>query len=224
MKYHLLLRTLILYVLLYGSVFNYAQIPESYYSSAEGLNGMKLKATLNDIIDDHVQFPYTSTKIDVWDILKVTDRDTIDSNKIILIYTGWTFDASLEYNRGRGWTREHVWAKSRGDFGVKLGPGTDVHAIRPCDVTVNSFRSNRWFDCGEYEYIDEDGSIGCYTDSITWVWEPRDEVNGDVARMFFYMATRYEGEVDLFMIDSIPRDNKNESTGSWEAFCFNSMA
>jgi len=62
--------------------------------------------------------------------------------------------------------------------------------------------------CSE-EYIDGDGATGCYTSSTLWVWQPRDEVKGDVARMIFYMATRYEGEngePDLEVIDYIPAD------------------
>src|SRR5690554_6465161 len=208
----LLLRSLL--ILTFGVGTIYAQIPTGYYSSAEGLNGMKLKSALNAIIDDHIQFPYTSRNTDIWDILKETDKDTINPSKVILLYTGWTVDATQEYNSGRGWTREHVWAKSRGDFGTTLGPGTDIHALRPCDVSVNTARSNRWFSCGEYEYIDSDGASGSYTSFSSWVWEPRDIVKGDVARMIFYMATRYEGEngeLDLVMIDSIPRDNRTKA-------------
>ncbi|RYM35735.1 ribonuclease [Brumimicrobium glaciale] len=208
------LRFQLLFFLIFGWGINYAQIPKGYYNSAEGLKGTNLKAALNDIIDGHVKFPYTSSNTDVWDILKETDKDTIDPSKVILLYTGWTVDAAQEYNRGGGWTREHVWAKSRGNFGTSQGAGTDVHALRPCDVSVNSARSNRWFDCGDYEYIDGDGATGSYTSSSSWVWEPRDMVKGDVARMIFYMATRYEGEsgeLDLFMIDSIPSDNKTKA-------------
>ncbi|PKR79559.1 hypothetical protein CW751_14510 [Brumimicrobium salinarum] len=121
-----ILRFLVLFYSILGVDHYSAQIPDGYYSSTEGLSGVELKAALNDIIDDHRQFSYTSTKMDVWDILKETDKDTIDTSKVFLFYTGWTVDAAREYNRGRGWTREHVWAKSRGDFGTRLGPGTDV--------------------------------------------------------------------------------------------------
>src|SRR5690554_7683662 len=60
----------LLFFLFFGGGCHYAQIPIGYYSFAEGLNGMKLKSALNAIIDGHVQFPYTSTNTDVWDILK----------------------------------------------------------------------------------------------------------------------------------------------------------
>ena len=163
MKLYKLLQIQSFFILFFGIGLSTAQVPSGYYSTAEGLTGESLKSALNDIIDDHVKFSYTSSNTDVWDILKETDRDTIDPTKVILIYTGWTVDAAQEYNSGSGWTREHVWAKSRGNFGTSQGAGTDVHALRPCDVTVNSARNNRWFGIGEYEYIDGDGPTGSYT-------------------------------------------------------------
>lgn len=187
----------------------YSQIPPGYYNSAEGLTGETLKDALNNIIDGHIEFPYTSSNTDVWDILKDTDRDTLDAANVILLYSGWSVNADQEYNSGDGWNREHVWAKSRGDFGTGMGAGTDVHALRPCDISVNSARNNRWFGECDQEYIDTDGPTGSYTSSSNWFWKPRDEVKGDVARMIFYMATRYEGEngeLDLEVIDSIPMD------------------
>ncbi|NQY10446.1 MAG: endonuclease [Flavobacteriales bacterium] len=188
-----------------------AQIPEGYYDNAIGLTGEALKNALNDIIDGHTEYPYTSTGTDVWDILKETDKDTINTDNVILVYSGQSVNAAQEYNTGAGWTRELVWAKSRGDFGTNKGVGTDIHHLKPADVSVNSARNNRWFaECSE-EYLD--GGItptGSYTSSSKWVWKPRNEVKGDIARMIFYMATRYEGEngeVDLEIIDYLPSDN-----------------
>jgi len=45
----------------------YADIPEGYYDGTEGLTGEDLKTALHDIIDDHVEFPYTSTSTDTWE-------------------------------------------------------------------------------------------------------------------------------------------------------------
>lgn len=186
-----------------------AQIPVGYYDNATS-TGDTLKAQLNLIIDNHTEFPYTSSGTDVWDILKETDRDTVNPNNVLLIYSGWSVDANQEFNAGSGWSREHVWAKSRGDFGTAIGPGTDVHALRPCDISVNAARNNRWFANCTTEYIDGSGATGSFTSSTQWVWKPNDNVKGDVARMIFYMCTRYEGlggEIDLEIIDSIPSDN-----------------
>lgn len=202
------MRTLLL--LLLWSGISFGQIPPGYYDPAQGLTGLPLKAALNDIIQDHIEFPYTSTATDVWDILKETDKDTLNPNNVILLYSGWSVDAAQEYNSGNGWNREHVWPQSRGPFNTNLGVGTDVHAIRPTDISVNSARNNRWFaECNE-PYIDASGPTGSFFSSTEWVWKPRDEVKGDVARMIFYMAVRYEGEngeLDMELIDSIPSND-----------------
>lgn len=190
----------------------FSQVPQGYYDAAMGYSGDSLKTKLYEIINDHTAFPYTSSSTDVWDILKETDKDTLNANNVILLYSGWSVDGDQEYNGGNGWNREHVWAKSHGDFGNSMGPGTDVHALRPCDISVNGARANRWFGECTIEYIDADGATGSYTSSTEWVWKPRDEVKGDVARMIFYMATRYEGEngePDLQIIDYLPSNSNS---------------
>ena len=201
--------TYFLFFSFYTPLF-FGQIPNGYYDDAQGLTGEVLKTELNNIIKDHTEFPYTSSATDVWDILKETDKDPNNPNNVILLYSGWSKNGEEEYDGGNGWNREHVWAKSHGDFGNTIGPGTDVHALRPCDVSVNSARSNRWFAECSTEYIDGDGATGCYTSSTEWVWKPNNNVKGDVARMIFYMATRYEGEgmePDLQIIDYLPSNN-----------------
>ncbi len=201
------------FVLAFIAINIFGQIPAGYYDSAEGLQGEELKAALHNIIDNHIEFPYTDSGTDVWDILKESDRDPANSDNVILFYTGWSNPAGLpgeEYSVAK-WSREHVWAKSRGDFGTDEGPGTDCHHLRPADISVNSARNNRWFNYCDEEYYDAGIPTGCYTSSTDWFWQPRNEVKGDVARMIFYMATRYEGdavgEPDLEVIDYIPSDN-----------------
>ena len=136
----------------------------------------------------------------MWDILKETDRDPNNSDNVILIYTGWSVNAAQEYNSGSGWSREHVWAKSHGSFGTTPPAGTDAHHLRPCDISVNSSRGNKDFDNGGTQNTE---ATECYSDADSW--EPRPSVKGDVARMMFYMATRYEGDVagepDLELVD-----------------------
>lgn len=188
-----------------------AQIPDGYYSTASEKTGEELKAALYNIIKGHTEYPYTSSSsIDVWDILKETDRDTANPDNLILIYSGLSVNAAQEYNSGNGWTREHVWAKSHGEFGTDPGAGTDAHHLRPENNYVNTVRNNRWFAESDEPVYYNNQFTGCYKGSDEWTWEPRDEVKGDVARMIFYMATRYEGEngePDLEMVDYIPADN-----------------
>ena len=200
-------RILFLAGLLLSVSFLLAQAPNNYYAGTENLRGKALKHSLYEIIKGHKEYPYSSSNTDVWDILKETDKDTANPNNVILFYTGWSVNAAQEYNNGKGWNREHVWAKSRGNFGTSPGPGTDVNHIRPADISVNSARNNRSFDTCTVPYLDNGIETGCYTSTKKWAWEPRKEVQGDVARMIFYMATRYEGEngePDLTVVEYLP--------------------
>ena len=159
-----------------------------YYQGVEGLEGDALKSFLHDLIDDHTMFSYTS----LWDALSETDEDPNNPDNVILLYTGRSQDKDAHGGNADDWNREHVWAKSHGDFGNLIGPGTDMHHIRPTDSSINSTRSNLDFDNGGNPVYDG----GILTDNLrdSDSWEPRDEVKGDVARMIFYMAVRYEGD------------------------------
>lgn len=185
--------------MLLGTLVSIAQIPAGYYDAAQGKSGDDLKLALYNIIKGHTEYPYSSSGTDTWDILKETDRDPNNANNVIGLYSAFSMDGPAEYDGGNGWTREHVWAKSRGDFGTSAGAGTDVHHLRAEDASTNSARSNRNFDEATTQYIDGSGQYSGPTDSYTggsgaFTWEPRAAVKGDVARMLFYMATRYEGE------------------------------
>ena len=199
------------------SVIISGQVPSGYYDSANNLADDNLKYALNQVIDNHTEFYYTSSSTDVWDILKETDKDPNNSENVILIYSGISINGAQEYNSANGWTREHIWAKSRGDFGTAIGVGTDVHALRPLDNTTNSKRSNRSFNnCTTCEdVIDKWGNTtGSKKDANDWSFEPRDEVKGDVARMMFYMAVRYESldsSPDLELTELMPIRGDKES-------------
>lgn len=112
------------------------------------------------------------------------------------------------------WNREHIWSKSHGEFededeyefedsfgGYALGAHTDGHHLVAAERAMNSTKNNRFFDdC--HDGINDDNLVdrdyGNYTCG-EWYFEPRDAVKGDVARMLFYMATRYEGENDDYV-------------------------
>ena len=180
------------------------QIPSGYYNSAENKSDQALRTALHNIIDDHIEFPYASNATDTWDILQESDADPVNSNNVLLIYTRQSVNGPQEYNGGGGWNREHVWAKSRGDFGTATGEGTDVHNLRASNINVNSTRSNYSFDnCTSNSCVQTYGNS--YSGSGL-VFEPRDEDKGDVARVIFYMDVRYEGdsgEEDLEMTETI---------------------
>lgn len=161
-----------------------------YYAAAYGKEGAALKAALHTIISDHKKLTYDQ----VWDALKQTDEDPNNPNNVILLYSGESRAKSLNGGNVGNWNREHVWAKSHGNFGTSVGPGTDIHHLRATDVQVNSSRGNLDFDNGGSGVK---GCDGCFKTSTSF--EPPNRVKGDVARMLFYMATRYEqgDRVDL---------------------------
>lgn len=175
-----------------------AQIPPGYYNGTEDLYGEELKAALHNIIDDHDEPSYN----DLRDyILPESDEDPQNSNNVILLYTGRSQAKSTFGGGPDDWNREHVWAKSHGDFGNDPPCGTDAHMIRPTDASVNSDRGNKDFDEGGQQHSE---ATGCYFTEYTW--EPRDAVKGDVARMILYMDVRYEGdngELDLTAVDAV---------------------
>ncbi|MER5274930.1 endonuclease [Streptomyces sp. NPDC002809] len=172
-------------------------LDDTYYQDALGKTGTALKGALHTIISDQSKLTYSQ----VWDALKNTDQDPANSSNVILLYTGRSEPKSDNGGNVGQWNREHVWAKSHGDFGTATGPGTDIHHLRPEDVSVNSTRGNKDFDNGGTELS---AAPGNYTDSDSF--EPRDAVKGDVARMILYMAVRYEGDdsfADLEPNDSV---------------------
>ena len=210
----------------------FSQVPIGYYDQAKGKSGQELKKNLNKIISSQTSFPYTSSNIDTWDILKKSDADPKNADNIILIYTGYSVNAEQEYNNAQGWSREHVWAKSRGDFGNSFGIGTDVHNLKPSDISINSTRGNKDFDNGGNIVIDKSPAVGysgnteCKSNGSTW--EPPDNVKGDIARIMFYMSTRYEGSQgdpdleivnDIFTVSSkLPKHGVLEALMDWHSF------
>ncbi|ONI86882.1 ribonuclease [Saccharothrix sp. ALI-22-I] len=157
---------------------------DTYYRNAIGKTGSTLKTALNGIIRTNTKLSYDQ----VWDALKATDQDPNNSANVITLYEGRSQSKTSNGGDPNDWNREHVWAKSHGDFGTATGPGTDIHHLRPSDVSVNAERGNKDFDMGGSPVGEAPGN---YTDADSW--EPRNAVKGDIARMIFYMAVRYEG-------------------------------
>ncbi|WP_431784076.1 endonuclease I family protein [Streptomyces chumphonensis] len=177
--------------------YDAAYYDAAYYDDAYGKSGEQLRAALHGIVSEQTTLSYSQ----VWDALRATDEDPDDPSSVVLLYSGYS---KSKYDNGGNvddWNREHVWAKSHGDFGTSRGPGTDLHHLRPTDVTVNSARGNKDFDHGGSPVHQAPESR---TDGDSF--EPRDAVKGDVARMIFYMAVRYEGgdsHADLELNDQV---------------------
>lgn len=166
----------------------------TYYANANGLTGAALKTALHNIIKVQTKITYSQ----VTEALKDTDEDPNNPNNVILLYKGTSQAKSTFGGGANDWNREHVWAQSHGNFGTSVGPGTDIHHLRPTDASVNSSRGNKDFDNGGTAHNE---CTECKFDGDSW--EPPNRVKGDIARMLMYMAVRYEGngEIDLELVN-----------------------
>ena len=187
-------KLLLVLIAIASTTFAMAQ-QTGYYNGTSGKDGDDLKAALHNIIKGHTPYSYYTTK----HIFKQSDVDPDNPDNLILVYTGRSHDANDFGTGGDHINREHVWAKSHGSFTDWMPMYSDVHNLKPADASVNVDRSNKDFDNGGVQHSE---ATECYyTDST---WEARDAVKGDIARIIFYMATRYEGdsgEADLEVVD-----------------------
>ena len=144
----------------------------SYYEGIEGLYGLELKQALRTILLNTVVHQSYG---DAREILAEADALLNDPSQVLLVYDRQEVPALWD---GLTWHREHVWPNSR--LGVPRATNTtrniatDLHNLRAIDPSVNSSRSNKFFDL-------EDGPMTHYPG----------EDKGDVARIYFYMITMY---------------------------------
>jgi len=180
----------------------------SYYANAHSaisnnLSAEEIKNAISGIIStNHKNLTYS----EVWTALTKTDEDPSNTDNVILLYRGLSLP---KFSNGSGtqssdpdnWNREHVWAKSHGFSSSSLEAYTDIHHLRPTDISVNSSRGNLDFDNSDSP-LSEAPANRVDSDSF----EPRDSVKGDVARMVLYMDTRYQGldsTPDLTVVDRL---------------------
>ncbi len=172
--------------------------PVGYYNGTEGLQGTALKTKLHEIIRGHNSLSYYFSR----HVMYYSDADPNVPGNVILIYTGRSQNGNDYGTGGNKINREHVWAKSHGQFSGILPMDSDVHNLKPADASVNTDRSNLDFDWSLYYHPE---ATECkFTPGVSW--EPRNAVKGDVARIIFYMDSRYEwtnGEINLTVVDKV---------------------
>mgnify|MGYP001942600444 CR=1 FL=1 len=161
-------------------------------SNGQSATVIKEKITAS-ISQNHKNLTYS----EVWTALTQTDEDPANTNNVILLYKGISIPkmsngSGSQSSNPDNWNREHVWAKSHGFSSSSTEAYRDIHHLRPTDISVNSSRGNLDFDNSD-SALAEAPSNRVDSDSF----EPRDAVKGDVARMIFYMDTRYEGLSDV---------------------------
>ncbi len=179
---------------------------EHYYWNADGKKGSSLKTSLCNIISAGYD---QQTYDQVWDAYETTDIKP-DGIHVYDIYSNisnfvYGTDQAGNYQKeGDVYNREHTFPKSW--FGGKKYPMySDLFHVMPSDGYVNSMRGSYPYgetDANAYDKNNYKSANGyskkgyCKTPGYTGVvFEPNDEYKGDLARNYFYMATRYENQI-----------------------------
>ena len=219
-------KKIILLTFLLFSLLGWAQIPAGYYNTATG-SGLTLKTQLKKIIDDvndglasehlHADQGYGA----LWTLFTHSAfRDNYYENDGSLLdlysenpsgadpynYTSTSQQCGNYSGEGDCYNREHLIPQSYFD-GYAVDPmKNDPFFVVPSDGKVNGDRNNLPFGkVGTATYTSQNGSkrgnginSGYAQGYSGTVFEPLDEFKGDIARAFFYFATRYEDSMDNF--------------------------
>ena len=203
----------------------FAQIPTGYYNTATG-TGYTLKTNLKKIIDNvndgipsehlHNDQGYAA----LWTLYSQSAfRDNYYENDGSLLdlysenptgvdpynYTSSAQQCGSYSSEGDCYNREHLVPQSYFDnFAVDPMKNDPFHVF-PSDGKVNGDRNNLGFGkVSTATYTSQNGSrrgpntVNAYSSYAGTVFEPVDAFKGDVARAFFYFATRYEDNMDEF--------------------------
>jgi endonuclease I len=196
----------LLFLALLLSCVSFAQIPAGYYNTATG-TGYTLKTQLYNIIKGHTDKGYAG----LWTTYSTSDRDNQYENDNTIIdmysenptgvdpykYTYGTNQCGTYSVEGNCYNREHIIPQSV--FNSTAPMVSDAHFIPPTDGKVNGQRSNyphgtvataTWTSLNGSKL--GSSSVSGYTGTV---FEPINEFKGDIARMYFYFATRYENTV-----------------------------
>jgi len=210
-----------------------AQPAGGYYQAADGKKGAELKSALFAVISPHTVQTYTPG---VWQA--INSYDLRADGKIWEIYSGiGEYTPVTDQDKGEEieqegivYNREHAmpksWfneASSQDYYSTKVYPMfTDLHHLFPTDRAVNTMRSNYPYgEVGKITKQSEGGfsKFGRCTDELGYkdasalngrVFEPNDEYKGDLARVYFYMATCYESYKNEKGAVRTPKDWKSD--------------
>jgi endonuclease I/chitodextrinase len=221
MKLQLLICTLLL------AFLSYAQIPAGYYSNATG-TGYSLKTQLHTIIKGHTDQGYGGLYV----TYETSDRDFFYENDGTVLDMYSENPTGIDpYNysiasaqrcgtitvEGSCYNREHIIPQSI--FAENFPMKSDAHFVTPTDGNVNGLRSN--FPHGTVGTVITtslndskmgNSAIAGYTG---FIFEPIDEFKGDIARMYFYFATRYENTIANYSYPMFDRSSDKVFTTSF---------
>lgn len=158
----------------------------AYYDGLDASSSLVARATWHARIRGHTRVPCTSTtQLDVWSVLEITDEDPMDPNRVVDVYR----NASLLKSE-RSYQREHSWPSSYGfpNNVVSNRPYADIHHLHLADGSYNASRGNLPYDwctsaCDERPTVATNGTgggTGTYPGNSNWravdrweVWRER---------------------------------------------------
>ncbi len=182
-----------------------------YYSTVDLASAGSLRASLHEVIDDHVRFPYSAGSFDTWNVLELADENPEDSGSILDVYRNASYAKIGGGNDS--YNREHSWPRSYGfpDDGPQNYPHNDCHHLFLSDIDYNGDRGNSAFGncnagCDEDPTLSnggQGGGSGSYPGNSNWfngsggsgVWETWIGRRGNIARAQLYMDLRYAGGI-----------------------------
>lgn len=175
---------------------------EYYYQAANGKKGAALKTAMYGIIKTHTNIGYDG----LYEAYRATDtrpdgyvRDWYSN---ATYYTHVKDKAGTYHQEGDCYNREHSVPQSWfQDYEHSSIIKADIVHVLPTDGYVNNRRENYPLaKVGTVSYQSANGYSkkgNCATPGYSGtVFEPNDEIKGDMARIYFYMATCYEDVVD----------------------------
>lgn len=93
---------------------------------------------------------------------------------------------------------EHIWPQSK--FNNRLSPSyqkSDLHHLLPVDAKANSIRGNNSFgEVTDHRQITYGQCEASWFDRSRKIFEPADEIKGNIARAMFYFSIRYKSSID----------------------------
>jgi len=193
-----------------------AEVPGDYYSNTDGLTGNALAEKLQEITaSNHRPLTYK----EIWSLIEETDEDINNANNIYTLYSGESIPkrcrvGGLQAQDCPGlWNREHVWAKSHGFPRENQWAYTDGHHLRAANEYCNDRRGT--LDFAEGGDVVARCGQSRRSNTAPRTWEPANEAKGNIARMMFYMAVRYNGNVidqtpDLKLVDYTTQNSRPE--------------
>lgn len=185
----------ILFNLLFLSNIHAENVNE-YYKTIEGKSGDELRTELYNIISSEaVRLSYSG----LWEAYEKTDFEY----EVWDIYSSCVWDVPADQASGESagkqcdnYNREHTLPKSWWGGSSSAEMYTDIVHVVPADAYANSKRDNYTYgECSKVNITFNNGgkfgtsSANGYSGTV---FEPADQYKGDIARIYFYMMTRYK--------------------------------